>query len=137
MGKRSRSSSRNQTRLRNAIWKGMPTSVTFTYTTYSFDAFAFGTLATPYYAYRYAKGEAIKHPGGFDMQLDRPLDFYAVSEQPREDEQRGAVWREVGLGSYILSSLGVQRIHLLASRELSFPGIASIGLIIETIIKEA
>ncbi len=59
------------------------------------------------------------------------------SDQPREDEQRGAVWREVGLGSYILSSLGVRRIHLLASRELSFPGISSFGLSIETIIKEA
>lgn len=50
------------------------------HTTYSFDAFAFGTLATPYDAYRYAKGEAIKHPGGFDVQLDRPLDFYAVTD---------------------------------------------------------
>lgn len=60
----------------------------------------------------------------------------AGHRQPREDELGGAVWREVGLGSYILSSLGVQRIHLLASRELSFPGIASFGLTIETVIKE-
>ena len=50
------------------------------HTTYSFDAFAFGTLATPYDAYRYAKGEAIRHPGGFDVQLRRPLDFYAVTD---------------------------------------------------------
>ncbi len=54
----------------------------------------------------------------------------------REDELGGAVWREVGLGSYILSSLGVRRIHLLASRELTFPGVASFGLSIETVIKE-
>ena len=53
-----------------------------------------------------------------------------------EDEQSGAVWREVGLGSHILSSLGVRRIHLLASKELTYPGIASFGLQIETIIKE-
>ena len=33
------------------------------HTTYSFDAFAFGTLATPYDAYRYALGDTIKHPG--------------------------------------------------------------------------
>ena len=39
------------------------------HTKYSFDAYAFGTLATPYDAYRFAKGEAIKHPSGFDMQL--------------------------------------------------------------------
>ena len=45
------------------------------HTTYSLDAFQFGTLATPDDAYRYAQGEAIQHPGGFDMQLDRPLDF--------------------------------------------------------------
>lgn len=50
------------------------------HTAYSSDAFAFGTLATPYDAYRFAKGEAIKHPAGFDMQLDRPLDFYAVTD---------------------------------------------------------
>ena len=50
------------------------------HTDYSFDAFAFGTVATPYDAYRYAKGEAIKHPGGFDVQLRQPLDFYAVTD---------------------------------------------------------
>lgn len=50
------------------------------HTKYSFDAFAFGTLATPYDAYRFAKGEAIKHPSGFDMQLREPLDFYGVTD---------------------------------------------------------
>ena len=50
------------------------------HTTYSLDAFQFGTLATPDDAYRFARGEAIKHPAGFDMQLDRPLDFYAVTD---------------------------------------------------------
>ena len=50
------------------------------HTTYSFDAFAFGTLATPYDAYRYARGESIPHPGGFEMQLRQPLDFYAVTD---------------------------------------------------------
>ena len=44
------------------------------------DAFQFGTLATPDDAYRYAQGEAIKHPAGFEVQLDRPLDFYAVTD---------------------------------------------------------
>ena len=50
------------------------------HTTYSFDAFIFGTTATPDDAYRYAKGNSIKHPLGFDMQLDDPLDFYAVTD---------------------------------------------------------
>jgi hypothetical protein len=50
------------------------------HTTYSFDAFSFGTLATPYDAYRYAKGQAIEHPGGYQLQLGQPLDFYAVTD---------------------------------------------------------
>ena len=40
----------------------------------------FGVTATPYDAYRYARGEAIKHPLGFDMKLKEPLDFYAVTD---------------------------------------------------------
>ena len=50
------------------------------HTTYSFDGYAFGTLATPYDAYRFAKGESISNPAGFLMQLSRPLDFYAVTD---------------------------------------------------------
>ena len=50
------------------------------HTMYSFDAFIFGTTASPDDAYRYAKGGALKHPLGFDMQLDDPLDFYAVTD---------------------------------------------------------
>ena len=50
------------------------------HTANSFDAFTIGTLATPHDAYRYAKGEAISHPAGFDMQMSRPLDFYAVTD---------------------------------------------------------
>ena len=50
------------------------------HTMYSFDAFIFGTTASPDDAYSYAKGAAIKHPLGFDMQLDDPLDFYAITD---------------------------------------------------------
>tara|TARA_B100000900_G_scaffold52783_1_gene39068 strand:- start:355 stop:2421 length:2067 start_codon:yes stop_codon:yes gene_type:complete len=50
------------------------------HTRYSFDAFIFGTTASPDDAYKYAKGGPIKHPLGFDMQLDDPLDFYAVTD---------------------------------------------------------
>ena len=50
------------------------------HTKYSFDAFAFGTTATPYDAYRYARGEPLEHPAGFTMQLREPLDFYAVTD---------------------------------------------------------
>ncbi len=50
------------------------------HTTLSFDASAFGTTASPADAYRYAQGESIKHPSGFDVQLAQPLDFYAVTD---------------------------------------------------------
>lgn len=50
------------------------------HTTLSFDASAFGTTASPVDAYRYAQGEAIMHPSGFEVQLAQPLDFYAVTD---------------------------------------------------------
>ena len=56
------------------------TAICTSSTEYSFDAFAFGTLATPRDAYRYAKGEAILHPAGYEIKLSRPLDFYAVTD---------------------------------------------------------
>ena len=37
------------------------------HTAYSFDGYAFGTLASPYDAYSFARGEAISNPGGYDM----------------------------------------------------------------------
>ena len=50
------------------------------HTDYSFDAYAFGTVATPYDAYRYAQGYGIKHPAGFEVKLEQPLDFYAITD---------------------------------------------------------
>ncbi|NDI05770.1 MAG: DUF3604 domain-containing protein [Rhodobacteraceae bacterium] len=50
------------------------------HTALSFDAAGFGTTATPADAYRYAQGEAIMHPNGFEVQLAQPLDFYAVTD---------------------------------------------------------
>ena len=50
------------------------------HTRYSFDAFIFGTTTDPNDAYEFAKGGTIKHPAGFDMKLDRPLDFQGVTD---------------------------------------------------------
>ncbi|MEQ9452497.1 MAG: DUF3604 domain-containing protein [Pseudomonadales bacterium] len=50
------------------------------HTTYSFDAFIFGTRAGPDDAYRFAKGETLTHPAGIPMALKKPLDFLAVTD---------------------------------------------------------
>lgn len=51
------------------------------HTSYSFDAVTNGATTTPADAYRWAKGEAI--PAGVlggELRIERPLDFYAVSD---------------------------------------------------------
>lgn len=47
----------------------------------SFDAYIFNVRATPDDAYRFAKGQPLKHTKGFTMQLrSGPLDFLAVTD---------------------------------------------------------
>lgn len=53
---------------------------THLHTVLSFDAYIFGNRNTPEDAYRFAKGEAIKHPAGFEMQIAEPLDFQSVTD---------------------------------------------------------
>ncbi len=50
------------------------------HTVYSFDAFLFGTRASPDDAYAFAKGGALAHAAGFEMQMKKPLDFQAVTD---------------------------------------------------------
>ena len=53
---------------------------THVHTRFSFDAYIFGTRATPDDAYRFAKGEPLMHAAGLEMKLDMPLDFLAVAD---------------------------------------------------------
>lgn len=47
----------------------------------SFDAYIFNVRTTPADVYRFASGEALKHPGGFEMKLaGPPLDFVAATD---------------------------------------------------------
>ena len=47
----------------------------------SFDAYIFNVRRTADDAYRFAKGETVQHPSGFDMTIaGGPLDFYAVTD---------------------------------------------------------
>ena len=51
------------------------------HTSWSFDAFVFGTTLTgPEEAYQFAMGKPVRHPGGYMVQLKRPLDFEAVTD---------------------------------------------------------
>lgn len=50
------------------------------HTGWSFDAFTFGTTATPEDAYNFAQGASLAHPAGGVYKLDRPLDFLAVTD---------------------------------------------------------
>lgn len=47
----------------------------------SFDAYIFNVRRTADDAYRFAKGETVPHPSGFDMTISGgPLDFYTVTD---------------------------------------------------------
>ena len=49
---------------------------THIHTSWSVDAWVMGNRITgPADAYKYAKGETIKHPMGFDIKIDTPMDF--------------------------------------------------------------
>ncbi|MCH2174050.1 DUF3604 domain-containing protein [Myxococcota bacterium] len=50
------------------------------HTVESMDAVLFGTTATVEDAYRFARGEPLRSPGGELMQLSRPLDFVAITD---------------------------------------------------------
>ncbi len=50
------------------------------HTSYSLDAYAFGSIATPKDAYAYAKGQPLLLANGTQSQIDRPLDFAAVTD---------------------------------------------------------
>jgi hypothetical protein len=54
---------------------------THVHTSWSLDAYVIGNTVTgPEEAYRYAMGEPIKHPGGYEVKLARPLDFQGVTD---------------------------------------------------------
>ena len=61
--------------LKNVYWGEL-----HVHTVESMDAVLFGTTATVEDAYRFARGEPLRSPGGELMQLSRPLDFVAITD---------------------------------------------------------
>jgi hypothetical protein len=54
---------------------------THLHTSWSVDAWIFGNrLAGPADAYKYAQGQTIKHPMGYDIKIDTPMDFMGVTD---------------------------------------------------------
>jgi hypothetical protein len=54
---------------------------THVHTSWSFDAYVFGNTVTgPEDAYKFALGQPIKHPAGYEVKIKKPLDFQAVTD---------------------------------------------------------
>ena len=54
---------------------------THLHTSWSVDAWIFGNRITgPDDAYKYAQGQTIKHPLGYDIKIDTPMDFMGVTD---------------------------------------------------------
>ncbi len=50
------------------------------HSSWSVDAYVFGTRIGPEDATKYALGQPVVHPGGFEVQLKQPLDFTVVMD---------------------------------------------------------
>jgi hypothetical protein len=71
------------------------------HTSWSVDAWVMGNRTTgPGEAYKYAQGETIKHPMGFDIKIDTPLDFMGVTDHA---EYVGVTKQANTPGSYVNS----------------------------------
>ena len=72
---------------------------THIHTSWSVDAWVMGNRITgPGDAYKYAQGETIKHPMGFDIKIDTPLDFMGVTDH---SEYVGVTKQANTPGSYV------------------------------------
>ena len=72
---------------------------THLHTSWSVDAWVFGNRITgPADAYKYARGETIKHPMGYDIRIDTPLDFMGVTDH---SEYVGVTKQANTPGSYV------------------------------------
>ena len=89
---------------RNLYWGD-----THVHTSYSGDAYGWGTTTDPEMAYRFAKGLPVVHPGlGSRVRLHRPLDFLAVADHspvgagaPVEGDRNTPEFQEAAWSLYV------------------------------------
>jgi hypothetical protein len=105
---------------------------THVHTSWSLDAWLFGNhLTDPGDAYKYFKGEPIKHPLGYEVKIDTPLDWAGVTDH---SEYVGVIWlanepgsplsRQPAAQPLILKAdtpAETQRVYLYAIKLLSAP----------------
>ena len=72
---------------------------THIHTSWSVDAWVIGNRITgPGDAYKYAQGQTIKHPLGYDIKIDTPMDFMGVTDH---SEYVGVTKQANTAGSYV------------------------------------
>jgi hypothetical protein len=100
---------------------------THVHTGWSFDAFIFGnTKTTPEDAYKYAKGEPIKHPMGYDIKITTPLDWMGVTDhseyvgvvQMANDPTSALSKTPLGQKLIVHGPQDIQRIYLLLGESM-------------------
>jgi len=98
------------------------------HTSWSFDAFIFNVRTTPDDAYDYAKGKAIHHTSGQPIQMNRPLDFMAVTDHA---EYMG-VMMQMQDPDNPLSQLDIAKKINSPDRDVSLDAFGKIGLSMAT-----
>ena len=103
---------------------------THVHTSWSLDAFALGnTITDPGDAYKYFKGEPIKHPLGFEIKIDTPLDWAGVTDH---SEYAGVVQMANEPGSAVSKIRAAQPLVLKAKtkEEMQKVGLYAVNTLI-------
>src|SRR5262245_17654213 len=100
---------------------------THVHTSWSFDAFIFGNhLAGPADAYRYAKGQPIKHPMGYDIKIEHPLDWMGVTDHSEyvgvvalaQDPNSDIAKMPIGEKLKVRDAADIQRVYLFLGNSM-------------------
>ena len=108
------------------------------HTSYSLDAWLFGNrLTTPGDAYKYFKGEPIKHPLGYDIKIDTPLDFAGVTDHSEyvgvmklANDPSSPISKLPAAAPLVMKNSGpeeVQRVYLYAVKLVSGAPVAALA----------